>query len=113
MDDIYGYREQDIKGLFICDWCRNECEFGKCHGELSAILSKDPGDELSEDEKKGLDLVGRKQIVKCLGPYCTDPCQHQLDEFTPYNSEDGLKALFDSLKYLTWRLDKELTREKE
>lgn len=107
MDNIYEYRKTDIKGLFICDFCRNDCH-GTCHDELTDILEHG-----AKPDSKGLDLVGRKQIVKCLGPYCTKPCQHQMDEFTPYDSEDGLKPLFDSLKYLTWRLNNELINEKE
>ena len=87
-----------INGSFICEHCRNECR-GKCHDRLTAIMEGKykPGDEEYEANK---DLIGRKQIIRCLGPYCDKPCRYKLDEFTPYKESDGIEPLINLIKYL-------------
>ena len=87
-----------IKDSFICEHCRKECH-GKCHVQLTAIMdgTYKPGDEEYEANK---DLIGRKQIIRCLGPHCDKPCRHKLDEFTPYKESDGIEPLINLIKYL-------------
>ena len=51
------------------------------------------------------DLIGRKQIIHCLGKYCETPCHLQRDEYTPFNEEDGLKPLFALIKWLGTELN--------
>lgn len=87
-----------IKHAFICDFCREKCA-GTCFEELMAIKNNNvkPG---SKEYEKSKDLVGRKQIIHCLGKYCDSPCNLQKEDFTPYNKEDGLTPLFDALKYM-------------
>lgn len=82
------------RGSFICDRCRNICK-GECHELLTAILNGD-----NSQFEKGKDLIGRKQIIHCLGPYCDNPCQLQRKEYTPFNEEDGLKPLFNLIDWM-------------
>ena len=88
---------------FICERCRNICE-GNCHELLTAILE-------GRGNEKDTDLVGRKQIIRCLGKYCKDPCPLQLDDYTPYKEEDGVKPLIDMIGYLGTKVN-ELLEEK-
>ena len=80
------------RGSFICERCRNICE-GGCHEKLTAILNGHG----NEGDK---DLIGRKQIIRCLGKYCQEPCMYQLSDYTPYREEDGVKPLIDLISYL-------------
>ena len=92
-----------IKGLFICDFCRNICD-GKCHELLTSIKTGEfkPGSKEYEENK---DLIGRKQIIHCLGKYCDRPCKFQREEFTPYSEEEGISPLIDSLKWLVGKIN--------
>lgn len=87
-----------LADCFICEHCRKTCA-GNCFEQLSKIQSGEwkPGDKDYEDNK---DLIGRKQIIKCLGPYCDRPCGLQMDKFTPYDENDGVRPLTDAIKYL-------------
>lgn len=96
------------RGSFICDNCRLECG-GTCHEKLKAILDG-TFREGSKEFEENKDLIGRKQIIHCLGPYCQKPCKHQRKEYTPFNEEDGLKPLFALIDYLGNRLNDELTK---
>ena len=87
-------------GSFICDRCRTECK-GGCHEKLSELLS---GDLTHYSENK--DLIGRKQIIHCLGPYCDNPCKLQKKEYTPYNEEDGIKPLIDLIGWMGNKINK-------
>ena len=80
------------KHSFICDHCRTICQ-GNCHELLTAILN-------GKDDPDNMDLVGRKQIIHCLGKYCDSPCQLQREDYTPYNQEDGIKPLLGLINYL-------------
>lgn len=93
---------------FICDNCRSICE-GDCSEKLARIIdgSSKPGDAEYEENK---DLIGRKQIIHCLGPYCEQPCKLQRDKFTPFNEEDGLKPLFGLIGYMGQTLNDLLTK---
>lgn len=90
-------------GSFICDRCRNICK-GGCHEKLSEILS---GKLEHYEENK--DLVGRKQIIHCLGKYCDNPCEYQREDYTPFNEEDGLKPLFGLIDWMGNKLNNILT----
>lgn len=87
------------RGSFICDNCREVCK-GGCHEKLSDIIK---GNLKHYEENK--DLIGRKQIIHCLGKYCESPCHLQRDEYTPFNEEDGLKPLFALIKWLGTELN--------
>lgn len=103
-------KKNNIKGLFICDFCRNICD-GNCHELLTRIQEENPTVD-SELWKEGGDLVGRKQIITCLGPYCQTPCKYQREKFTPYKENDGIEPLISSLKYLVEKLNDILIIEK-
>jgi hypothetical protein len=103
-------KKNNIKGLFICDFCRNIC-VGNCHELLTRIQKENPTVD-SELWKEGGDLVGRKQIIHCLGPHCETPCEFQRNEFTPYNENDGIEPLIGSLKYLVGKINDILIAEK-
>lgn len=92
-----------VNGSFICDRCRHICE-GHCHEQLRDIMNGSCKEGTQEYEENK-DLVGRKQIVKCLGPYCEEPCQYHLDEYTPYWEEDGLSPLFNLIKWMGQELN--------
>ena len=87
-----------INGNFICDRCRNICN-GDCHDKLTSILNGTI-EEGSEEYEKNKDLIGRKNIIHCLGKYCGHPCQYQKEEYTPFNEEDGIEPLITLIKYL-------------
>ena len=91
------------RGSFICDRCRNICK-GGCHEKLAEIL-----DGNLEHYEENKDLIGRKQIIHCLGKYCDDPCQYQREDYTPFNEEDGLKPLFGIIEWMGNKLNKNLT----
>lgn len=85
-----------IKGFFICDFCRNICE-GKCFEQLKAI-NDGTVKEGDEEYEKNKDLIGRKHIITCLGKYCDRPCKYQKQEYTPFNEkDDNIAALYDEL----------------
>jgi len=92
------------RGSFICDRCRNICK-GGCHEKLMAIKN---GDLTNYEENK--DLVGRKQIIHCLGKYCDKPCQYQREDYTPFNEEDGLKPLFELIGWMGNKLNELVTK---
>lgn len=56
------------------------------------------GDLSHYEENK--DLVGRKQIIHCLGKYCDNPCELQREEYTPFNEEDGIKPLIELISWM-------------
>ena len=91
------------RGSFICERCRNICG-GGCHEKLTALMNG-VGNESDSD------LIGRKQIIKCLGKYCQDPCEFQQEDYTPYKPEDGVKPLIDMINYLGNKVN-ELLEEK-
>ena len=87
-----------INGMFICDRCRHICG-GPCHEQLMNI-KKGVWREGDEQYEKNKDLIGRKNIIHCLGKYCDNPCQYQREEYTPFNEEDGLQPLITAINYL-------------
>ena len=87
-------KEYKNNGSFICDKCRNICK-GGCHEKLMAIMS---GDLSHYEENK--DLVGRKQIIHCLGKYCDNPCELQREEYTPFNEEDEIQPLIELISWM-------------
>jgi hypothetical protein len=103
--------KDSIKHIFICDFCREKCE-GNCFEQLMAIKNADAKPD-SEEYKNGKDLIGRKQIIHCLGKYCDMPCDLQRENFTPYNKEDGLTPLFDALRYMVSKCNELLIKEKK
>ena len=86
--------EYKINGSFICDRCRGKC-LGGCHEKLMELKN---GDLTHYKENK--DLIGRKQIIHCLGPYCDSPCEFHRDNYTPFNEEDGIEPLIDLIKWM-------------
>ena len=88
----------EINGQFICDRCRKLC-CGNCHERLMCILNGTWKEGTAEYEENK-DLVGRKSIIKCLGPYCDKPCEFQLDKYTPYKEEEGIQPLINAIRYL-------------
>jgi len=58
-----GPPKVDLKGFFVCNWCRSQC----------------PGSDECEDEIANGDLFPRKQKIECLGEYCDRPCELQSD----------------------------------
>ena len=87
-----------INGSFICEKCRQICK-GGCFEQLMSIEKGEwkPGDVEYEKNK---DLIGRKQIIKCLGKYCPNPCKYQEEDYTPFSEEDGVKPLIELIEYL-------------
>ena len=100
-----------IKHIFICDFCREKCE-GTCFEELMAIKNGKikPGSGEYENSK---DLIGRKQIIHCLGKYCDFPCELQKEDYTPYNEEDGLAPLINALKYMVSKCNELLIKKEK
>lgn len=97
-----------IRSNFICDNCREICK-GPCH----SLLSKIKGNTATDEEKKeGADLIGRKQIIHCLGPYCDQPCKLQREKYTPYNKEDDIKPFIDLIHFLVEKVNSLLIKEK-
>ena len=90
--------EYKINGSFICERCRKICK-GDCHEKLSSILCGEVKEGSAEYERDK-DLIGRKQIIRCLGPYCDSPCEYRLDDYTPYEQGDGVKPLINLIKWL-------------
>jgi hypothetical protein len=86
--------EYKINGSFICDRCRTKCS-GGCHEKLMALIK---GDLSHYEENK--DLLGRKQIIHCLGKYCGHPCELQREEYTPFSPEDGIEPLIGLIKWM-------------
>ena len=91
-------KEFRIKDCFICNFCRNICQ-GNCFDQLIRIKNGTVK-ENTEEYEKNEDLIGRKNIIECLGPYCDRPCKLQKNEFTPFGNEDGLKPLFEAISFL-------------
>jgi len=87
-------KEYKNNGSFICDRCRNTCK-GGCHEKLMEIKN---GDLSHYEENK--DLVGRKQIIHCLGKYCDNPCELQRENYTPFNEDDGIKPLIELISWM-------------
>jgi hypothetical protein len=50
--------------------------------------------------KENKDLLGRKQIIHCLGKYCDNPCELQREEYTPFSPEDGIEPLIGLIKWM-------------
>jgi hypothetical protein len=94
--------EYKINGSFICDRCREICK-GGCHEKLMELYS---GDITNYKENK--DLLGRKQIIHCLGKYCSNPCRLQRDKYTPFNEEDGIEPLIGLINWLGNKIHKML-----
>lgn len=94
-------------GSFICDKCRSICK-GGCHEKLTELLN---GNLEHYEENK--DLLGRKQIIHCLGKYCDSPCKYQREDYTPFNEEDGLKPLFGLIDWMGNKLNNILTKNNE
>ena len=92
-------------GSFICDRCRTLCK-GGCHEKLSELL----GGNL-EHYKENKDLLGRKQIIHCLGKYCDKPCKLQRAEYTPFNEEDGVEPLIELIGWMGNKLNNLLVKE--
>ena len=86
--------EYKNNGSFICDKCRNVCK-GGCHEKLMEIKN---GDLSHYEENK--DLIGRKQIIHCLGKYCDSPCGLQRKEYTPFNDEDEIQPLMELISWM-------------
>ena len=86
-------------GSFICDRCRRFCK-GGCHEKLTELIN---GDLTHYKENK--DLIGRKQIIHCLGKYCDKPCKLQREDYTPFNEEDGIKPLIDLIGWMGKKLN--------
>ena len=84
----------EINGSFICDRCRTKCA-GGCHDKLMELIN---GDLSHYEDNK--DLLGRKQIIHCLGKYCDHPCELQREEYTPFNPEDGIDPLIGLIKWM-------------
>lgn len=87
-----------INGSFICERCRQICK-GGCFERLMAIENGEVI-EGSKEYEANKDLIGRKQIIRCLGKYCDNPCRFQLEEYTPYKEEDGIKPLINLINYM-------------
>jgi hypothetical protein len=86
--------EYEINGSFICDRCRAKCN-GGCHDKLMELIN---GDLSHYEDNK--DLLGRKQIIHCLGKYCGHPCELQREEYTPFSPEDGIEPLIGLIKWM-------------
>ena len=93
-----------IKDAFICDNCRSFCG-GGCHEKLMAIRN---GDMSHFEENK--DLIGRKQIIHCLGKYCDKPCELQRDEYTPFDEKDGIQPLIDLMKWMGNKINEQINK---
>ena len=98
-----------VKECFLCEFCRKICS-AKCHEQLENIQNGvwKPGDKEYEENK---DLIGRKHIITCLGPYCDKPCKYQQLDYLPYKESDKLKPLFETIKFLGNKVN-ELIAEK-
>ncbi len=95
-------------GNFICDRCREICK-GGCFEQLKAVLDGEVK-EGSEEYEKAKDLIGRKQIIHCLGKYCDTPCKLNREEYTPFEEDDELTPLFNLIEWMGNRLH-ELIKE--
>ena len=94
-------------GSFICDRCRTKCK-GGCFEKLMALKN---GDMTHYEENK--DLIGRKQIIHCLGKYCDKPCDLQREDYTPFNEEDGIEPLIDLIRWMGNKLNTMIEEKKE
>ena len=84
----------ETNGSFICDRCRTTCN-GGCHDKLMELMNGN-----LTHYKENRDLIGRKQIIHCLGKYCDHPCELQRENYTPYNEEDGIDPLINLIKWM-------------
>lgn len=96
--------EYKINGSFICDKCRNICK-GGCHEKLSELLNGN-----LEHYIENNDLIGRKQIIHCLGKYCSSPCEFQREEYTPFNESDGIEPLINLINWMGQKLNNTLCK---
>lgn len=91
-------KEYKLKDSFICDRCRNICKAG-CHDKLIGIQNGTIK-VVTKEYEDNKDLIGRKQIIHCLGPFCDEPCKYQRQEFMPYNESDGITSLIELIKWM-------------
>ena len=68
------------------------------------------GDLSHYEENK--DLIGRKQIIHCLGKYCDNPCEFQREDYTPFNEDDGIKPLMEVIGWMGGKINKLLEEKK-
>lgn len=90
----------NIKGCFICNFCRNICE-GKCDEDLKRLESG-----IIDDKNRDLEN-GRKQRIDCLGKFCDQPCGLQDENATP-----EVETLIRTIKFLGEKCN-ELIKENE
>lgn len=91
--------KNNIKHLFICDFCRNKCK--GCIEDLERLKSG-----IVDDKNK--DLIGRKAEIKCLGRFCPTPCKYQ--DLECFKDLD-LKPLIELIGFLQEKCN-ELIEEK-
>lgn len=87
-----------LRNAFLCQNCREICG-GGCSEKLLAIRNGTykPGDK---GYKENSDLIGRKNLITCLGQYCDEPCGLQMKEITPYPGIPLEESLLSEVKYL-------------
>lgn len=81
--------DYSLNGSFVCEKCRKICG-GPCDAQLQEI-------EKGIITEENMDLVGRKQRIKCLGKWCEHPCEYQ--DLTQYADVD-LTPFVNLIKYL-------------
>ena len=77
-----------LKGMFICNFCRNICRAG-CAEDLERLENG-----IIDDKNKDLSN-NRKQSITCLGKYCDMPCKLQ-----DKNAKPSIDVLINSIYYL-------------
>lgn len=99
-----------LRDVFLCRNCREFCG-GGCSEKLLAIRNGEcqPGEKEYDTNS---DLIGRKNLIKCLGQYCDEPCGLQLEEITPYPGIPLEESLISAIKYLGTKCN-QLIEEKE
>lgn len=85
-----------LKGCYICNFCREICK--GCNEDIER-LSKG----IIDDKNK--DLVGRKQVIECLGKYCDKPCSLQ-----KMDAEVDPQILINTIMFLGTELNKRLIK---
>ena len=102
-------KEFNIKGCFICNFCRDICD-GQCN-DIKLKLMDGTIKYGTEEYEKNKDLdCDRKQIIGCLGKYCDKKCK--LNNEDAYKNID-ISVFIKTIKYLGDKVNKLIEENNE
>ena len=82
-----------LRETVVCNNCRINCK-----GNCSEVLR-------NPNHPEYIDLVGRKHLINCLGKYCDEPCDLQLEE-----TDITMEILIEKVLYLGNKLNEFLIK---